>query len=629
MRPCSNSLRLAALCLIAVSAIVISADKATAQAYELVVAPQSFEFTLAEGDTLDDSIFITEAEGQSVDIEVVNSSDWLSLPFFLTCPKTPTTIPFAVSSSGLSPGLYHDTITVTIYIDCQTYHSHVDIPVEMTVADGMEATLASLPTSMEFFLSQGDTLVGESLYIFDVEGSSYNFWTYNSSSWLYVDTMEASPLYTPELISVDIYTGMLAPGVYSDTILVFADEAWNSPLRIPVDLHVAGGENILATDPAFFEFSLNHGDSIFGESLYVYETYGRSINFWAYNQSAWLEIDTAQAIPLYAPELLFLNLRTADLTPGFYADTVFVISSAAANSPLALPVYLTVSDSAYEYYVEAIPTEFDFYLSPGDIKYDSIYVYEVLGRNVPFTCSYSSIWLTVQPDSAFPGITPGILDIIVTDSGMQPGEIYTDTIFIEPASDSMPFPSVAVPVTATLITSEIDLLTIPEYFQFSLDSGGILMDRLLYVYDASGGSVDFLADAAIGSGWLEIMPNDSPGPGFLTPDSVFFNICTDSLSPGFYVDSIILYDPFGMDLFDPVAVPVGLTVTENICGDVDGNGLINILDVTSMIVYLYKGASPARNIGACDVDGSGVINLLDVVYLIDFLYRGGPEPDCP
>jgi len=33
--------------------------------------------------------------------------------------------------------------------------------------------------------------------------------------------------------------------------------------------------------------------------------------------------------------------------------------------------------------------------------------------------------------------------------------------------------------------------------------------------------------------------------------------------------------------------------------------------------------------GSCgDVDNSGTINILDVTYLINYLYRGGPEPDC-
>jgi len=66
-----------------------------------------------------------------------------------------------------------------------------------------------------------------------------------------------------------------------------------------------------------------------------------------------------------------------------------------------------------------------------------------------------------------------------------------------------------------------------------------------------------------------------------------------------------------------------------VCGDADGTGDINILDVTFLINYLYKGGSMPDPVEAGDADGSGGINLLDVTYLINYLYKFGPEPICP
>ncbi len=68
---------------------------------------------------------------------------------------------------------------------------------------------------------------------------------------------------------------------------------------------------------------------------------------------------------------------------------------------------------------------------------------------------------------------------------------------------------------------------------------------------------------------------------------------------------------------------------EIICGDVNGNDLINILDITHLIVYLYKnGPEPFPSENA-DVNSSGDINILDITYLISYLYKGGPAPNCP
>jgi hypothetical protein len=78
-----------------------------------------------------------------------------------------------------------------------------------------------------------------------------------------------------------------------------------------------------------------------------------------------------------------------------------------------------------------------------------------------------------------------------------------------------------------------------------------------------------------------------------------------------------------------------LTDTENFsieiipaCGDVEIDGLVNILDVVYIINYLYKnGAEPTPPDNA-DVDNDTLINILDAVYLINYLYKSGPDPVC-
>lgn len=66
-----------------------------------------------------------------------------------------------------------------------------------------------------------------------------------------------------------------------------------------------------------------------------------------------------------------------------------------------------------------------------------------------------------------------------------------------------------------------------------------------------------------------------------------------------------------------------------ICGDADGSESINILDVTAIINYLYKGGSSPAPIEAADVNNSGSINILDVTAIINYLYKSGPELNCP
>ena len=85
---------------------------------------------------------------------------------------------------------------------------------------------------------------------------------------------------------------------------------------------------------------------------------------------------------------------------------------------------------------------------------------------------------------------------------------------------------------------------------------------------------------------------------------------------------------------DPMApvsdVPVTLSIIAAfICGDINSDGNINILDVTSLIDYLYKNGPEPTPPQSADVDHSGTLNILDATYIINYLYKEGPEPDCP
>jgi len=65
-----------------------------------------------------------------------------------------------------------------------------------------------------------------------------------------------------------------------------------------------------------------------------------------------------------------------------------------------------------------------------------------------------------------------------------------------------------------------------------------------------------------------------------------------------------------------------------ICGDASGNDKLNILDVTYIINYLYKGGPAPIPLQSADADGSGNINILDITRIINYLYKGGEEPVC-
>jgi hypothetical protein len=88
---------------------------------------------------------------------------------------------------------------------------------------------------------------------------------------------------------------------------------------------------------------------------------------------------------------------------------------------------------------------------------------------------------------------------------------------------------------------------------------------------------------------------------------------------------LVMYQRGPSDAFVTKLAAAGL------CGDSDGNGLVNISDAVYIIAYLFGGGSPLELLESGDADCDGILNLTDAVYLIDFTFSGGPEPcaDCP
>lgn len=66
----------------------------------------------------------------------------------------------------------------------------------------------------------------------------------------------------------------------------------------------------------------------------------------------------------------------------------------------------------------------------------------------------------------------------------------------------------------------------------------------------------------------------------------------------------------------------------SLCGDVNGDGSINVADAVYLISYIFKGGPAPKPAATGDVNADADMNVADAVYIIQYVFKGGPPPDC-
>ncbi|MFH2056623.1 MAG: S8 family serine peptidase [bacterium] len=64
----------------------------------------------------------------------------------------------------------------------------------------------------------------------------------------------------------------------------------------------------------------------------------------------------------------------------------------------------------------------------------------------------------------------------------------------------------------------------------------------------------------------------------------------------------------------------------SICGDANGDAIVNITDAVYLIQYIFSGGSEPDPYEAGDVNCDGIVNITDAVYLISYIFSGGYPP---
>ena len=194
-------------------------------------------------------------------------------------------------------------------------------------------------------------------------------------------------------------------------------------------------------------------------------------------------------------------------------------------------------------------------------------------------------------------------------------------------------------------------------FRHLVADGDTLYNWMMDLYQAGNGEEwNFIALNLDGTShfWLALFPTGSEDPRFGSGSRILLatmtfkvedtmQICTDtcfwppSSRLGWVVaDTFIRGIGCGTSYSkiprsatgDPNSFEVCFNVQTSpfLCGDANGDGVIDVGDVVYLVNYLFKNGPAPIPLQAGDVTRDGVVAVGDVVYLINYLFKNGPPP---
>jgi hypothetical protein len=259
----------------------------------------------------------------------------------------------SVNPTGLSPGTYKGSITVSSLVAAGSPQT---IPVTLTVA---AANIQVNPGQLQFTHIVGNASpTAQTVSVTSAEGSvPVGVSVASGGNWLAATLSQSS---TPASLFVLVNPTGLAVGNYSGSITISSTAASNSPLTLPVKLVVSLSPTVAVT-PASLSFAAQAGGSAPPSQTLALGSSDTPFPFTVATTSTgnWL---SASASGSAMPSTLIVSVNAASLAAGTYNGSIAVTATGASNSPLTIPVTLTVSPATL---LTATPTSLSFAFQVG------------------------------------------------------------------------------------------------------------------------------------------------------------------------------------------------------------------------------------------------------------------------
>lgn len=338
------------------------------------------------------------------------------------------------------------------------------------------------------------------------------------------------------------YDGAPAVTVSDSTLSggMVALDVSNRPIQFS-NVSVTGTQAIttqLNSAQTSFAFVVPAGAASASQGLQVATTDGSVAAWSAFSPVPWL---TATAPTGQTPGTANVQVNAASLSPGTYSSQLNLASYGGANTPIAIPVSVTVTAPSTNQ-LTVSPASLTFAAVAGSVNPPAQSL--AISSSAPglsATIASDANWLT----STTSGVTPFSAQVNVNPAGMSAGS-YTGHLTISAPGAVNP----TTVVTITLTVSNPSLLASPSALSFVGSTTVNAPAQAVQISNTGGGAVSW--NGTYGSTWFSPSPNNGT-----TPSTIQAGALSAGLAAGTYSDVFTLTPGSGGP---PTQVPVSLRV---------------------------------------------------------------------
>jgi uncharacterized protein (TIGR03437 family) len=341
----------------------------------------------------------------------------------------------------------------------------------------------------------------------------------------------------PVSLTVSVNPGTLAPGTYRSSISFTSPQASAPVPPVSVTLNV---QPAISASPSSLSFSYATGGAAPpAQNLTIAVNGGPALPFTA-TADSWITVSGGTT-----GTPISVSVGPTGLAAGTHTGSISITCSGASNSPLSIPVALTVAAP-----ITATPASLAFTSVAGGTSPAAQGLLLDSSIPSPFTTTASTAsggnWLSVSPAS---GTTRQTVTVTAAPASLHlPAGVYTGSVSVTPPGATAVSP-VTVPVTL-MVTASLSLS--PSALSFTASPGGQSPAPQSVAVSAGGSAIPFTARSS--AAWLSVTS------GATTPASVSVSVNPSAAVPGLQTGVITIHSDLESNGDQSVTVTLNVVV---------------------------------------------------------------------